>query len=227
MPSGGGGGQILTLPLSIANGGTGQTTAAAALAALGGVSSPVGIASGGTGQITAAAALAALGGVSSPVPIASGGTGQTTAAAALTALGGALNGNHALKVGSHAGNYTTTATSFTAIDDTNLKATLTVPVGCVAWAIFIGTSVNSAGANTRVGIAIDGTVPVQILQGGAGGIVVNGPFAVQAVLVGDGSSHTFSPQWWNDSGHTATMINIADPSIGDVPSLVVMVIGAA
>jgi hypothetical protein len=68
-----GGGLTLSNPVTVAQGGTGATTAVAALAALG-LSVPVTIAQGGTGATTAAAALTALGAVS------------TTAAALLAPL---------------------------------------------------------------------------------------------------------------------------------------------
>ena len=55
-----------------------------------GIATPVSIANGGTGQTTAGAALGA--GIATPVSIANGGTGQTTAGAALTALGGTATG---------------------------------------------------------------------------------------------------------------------------------------
>lgn len=74
-----------TSTLSIARGGTGQTTAATAFAAL--ISgSTVQIANGGTGQTTAALAFSAL--ISgSTVAVANGGTGSTTAGGARTNLG--------------------------------------------------------------------------------------------------------------------------------------------
>lgn len=64
-----------SFPISIGNGGTGQTTAAAALAALGGFplsSLPVSIANGGTGQATGIAALNSLGIANGTTPIAFG-----------------------------------------------------------------------------------------------------------------------------------------------------------
>lgn len=59
---------------------------------------PVTLAQGGTGATTAAAARTALGlgsiaTINSPVPLANGGTGSTTAAAALTAILPAQSGN--------------------------------------------------------------------------------------------------------------------------------------
>jgi hypothetical protein len=76
---------------AIANGGTGQTTAAAARNALGlgNTTGALPIANGGTGQATVEAARGALGlgNTAGAVPIANGGTGQTTVEAARNALG--------------------------------------------------------------------------------------------------------------------------------------------
>lgn len=66
----------LSVPVPVAFGGTGATTATAARGNLGAA------ASGANGDITS------LTGLTTPLPISEGGTGQTTAAAALTALGG-------------------------------------------------------------------------------------------------------------------------------------------
>ncbi len=81
----------LSEPLSIANGGTGKTTVAAARNALGlgNTSGALPIANGGTGKTTVAAARNALGlgNTSGALPVANGGTGQTTIAAARNALG--------------------------------------------------------------------------------------------------------------------------------------------
>lgn len=84
-------GNVVTYPLSIANGGTGASTVASARNALGlgNTSGALPIANGGTGATTVAAARNALGlgNTSGALPIANGGTGKTTAATARTALG--------------------------------------------------------------------------------------------------------------------------------------------
>ena len=81
----------VTGTVTIAHGGTGQTTVAAARNALGlgNTSGALPIANGGTGQTTIAAARNALGlgNTDGALPVANGGTGQTTAAAARNALG--------------------------------------------------------------------------------------------------------------------------------------------
>ena len=102
ISSGGGGG--LTSPVGIADGGTGATTASAALTALGAapashthpfsqVTGTVPIAQGGTGATSASAARTALGTndaaniTAGTLPVARGGTGGANAAAARTNLG--------------------------------------------------------------------------------------------------------------------------------------------
>ena len=147
-----------------------------------------------------------------PVTIAQGGTGQTTAAAALTALGGAATGSHTLKRGTAAANYTSTAASFAAIDATNLNIALVVPTGSIAIATFIGGFETSSGKTSRIGISVDGTVTFYESQ--SGGLASFVPFCAKAVLVGDGSSHTFSPVFWVDSGGTVTVINLNESLTG-------------
>ena len=199
MPSGGGGGQVITLPVSIANGGTGQTTAAAALAALGGVSTsslPLAIASGGTGQITAAAALAALGGV---------GAGHISASR-----------------GSAGGDISVTGTfgSPQVIDSVNLSQTKTVPTGYIAVAILFLTMKPPSSQSAGLAIAIDGTM-YQIAQTSSlGGD--NVPYACVGFLAGDGSSHVFAPTAYV-SGGTATIVNSAAVNC---PAMVVLILPA-
>ena len=83
-------------PLSIAQGGTGQTTASGTRNALGlgNTTGALPIANGGTGATTVASARNALGlgNTTGAVPVANGGTGATTAVAARTNLGITLSG---------------------------------------------------------------------------------------------------------------------------------------
>ena len=81
----------LSLPVVVAQGGTGSTTAAAALAALGAA------ASGANADITS------ITGLTTPLPVSEGGTGSTTAAGARAALG-LDSGAAALSVGTAAYN---------------------------------------------------------------------------------------------------------------------------
>lgn len=72
------GGTVLTVPLAIASGGTGNTTIGSSGGTV--LTVPLAAASGGTGQTTAPLY------VTTPLAIGSGGTGQTTATAAFDAL---------------------------------------------------------------------------------------------------------------------------------------------
>jgi hypothetical protein len=78
-------------PLSIAQGGTGQTTKAGIrnTLGLGNTTGALPVANGGTGATTVAAArnVLGLGNTTGAVPVANGGTGATTAATARTNLG--------------------------------------------------------------------------------------------------------------------------------------------
>src|SRR5258708_4861230 len=73
-----------------------------------------------------------------------------------TGLSGAPLGvvaQHSLKRGSGSGNYSITATSFADIDTTNLKATLTVPLGSVAIAWFNCVPTAAAAHTLEFGVA--------------------------------------------------------------------------
>ncbi len=144
------------------------------------------------------------------VPIASGGTGQISGPAALAALGGV--GTHALKRGTAVANYTSTTASFLAIDSTNLDIAIVVPVGSIAIATFIASFETSAGKTARIGISVDATVTSYVPQ--LGGLASFTSVALKAVLVGDGSSHTFSPVFYVDSGGTITVVNINESISG-------------
>lgn len=163
------------------------------------------------------------GGVQLPVSIANGGTGQTTAAAALAALGGVGPGSHTFKEGSKAGDYTIASTSWADIDSTNLKVTVTVPVGTLAVILGQASGTQAAGSTGEVGISVDGAAPIYDarLGNGSGG----GSFAVFAVFTGDGSSHAFSLQArvQNTASNHLTVSNGADP---DNPKFLVLLLAA-
>jgi hypothetical protein len=95
-----------------------------------------------------------------------------------------------LKKGSGAGNYTSTSTSFVAVDGTNLILTTIIPVG---WNLVINASglITSATAAVPVfyALADGGSVVVQseLTPPGAGSPQ---SFALNWVIAGDGNSHT-------------------------------------
>lgn len=88
----------LILPLTVADGGTGATTPAAARTNLG-INLPLAIADGGTGSTTSSAARTSLGVPATPVAITDGGTGGTTAAAARASLAVPAVGNSSSTAG--------------------------------------------------------------------------------------------------------------------------------
>jgi len=133
-------------------------------------------------------------GVALPVGISSGGTGATTAAAARSALGAAAQGSHTLKRSTGSGNYTINSTTFAAIDDTNLLVTVTVPTGMLALAMLMANCGQASGSSGEIGVAIDGTVQAYTVLSGTLSATNPVSQSVMAVLTGDGSSHTFSPQ---------------------------------
>jgi hypothetical protein len=139
-----------------------------------------------------------------PVTLAQGGTVSTTAAAALVALSAAAAGSHVLKLGSASGNVSFTATSQTKLFGTTLDVTQTVPVGVLALALCQLYTIGPNAGTLELGIAIDGTWQAATAAGGASS--VNQSTTLIAVFVGDGSSHTFSPQGFV-SGGSATLAN--------------------
>lgn len=164
------------------------------------------------------------GSVTTPVSIGNGGTGQTTAAAALAALGGVGAGSHFLKRGSAGGNYAITATSLTAIDDPNLKVTATIPTGQIAIALFLCSARQVAGATGELGIAVDGTTALAVFLSGSVSSNNDIPMTVAALLVGDGSSHTFSPVAMTTNA--ADAFTIQNDTAQDAPMHIVLLIPA-
>lgn len=162
--------------------------------------------------------------VSLPISIGNGGTGQTTAAAALAALGGVGAGAHSLKRGSASANYVITATSLTAIDDPSLKVTVTVPTGQIAIALFLCSAKQVSGATGELGIAVDGTTSLVVFLSGSVSNANTIPMTVAALLVGDGSSHTFSPVALTTNA--ADAFTIQNDAAIDAPMHIVVLIQA-
>lgn len=160
----------LTTPLSIAQGGTGGSSAGAALIALGAA------ASGANSDITS------LSGLLTPLSIAQGGTGQATATAAFTALaasGGTIGGNVSL-TGTLTASVSVVAplATITTVNATTLTAstTATVPtvaagdnstnaastafvkhIAAFAWVMFIGTTAVIQASNNVSSVVRNGT----------------------------------------------------------------------
>lgn len=119
-------------------------------------------------------------------------------------------------------NYTTTSTSFAAVDTTNLRITLTVSTGRVRIRAtgVLQHSDTSSGSGALLGgtMAIDIRKDATTRAGGTNGLwkilqTNNGtalhPFAVEAEFTGlSVGSHTFDLMW-KTSGATATMMNNA------------------
>lgn len=155
-----------------------------------------------------------------PLPIAGGGTGATSAAAALAALGGVGAGSHSLKRGTGLANYTRTAAAFASIDSTNLDVTVTVAAGQLAIALLLASGNSAAAAGQGfIGVGVDGTAPYTSQMVGTS----TDNLAAAAVLVGDGASHTFSPQFAGDGTNQFSIIN---SSAAKAPLFLVLLISA-
>lgn len=103
------------------------------------------------------------------------------------------------------GNYTTTATSFTDVDATNLSLTITTNGGTVAVG-FVGTLENG-GSGNRVYLEVDIDSGTAALSGGQLSITRVGindqslPFGFVAMVEGlSAGAHTFKLQWAVSSG---------------------------
>lgn len=140
----------LSEPLPITQGGTGQTTVAAARNALGlgNTSGALPIANGGTGQKTVAAARNALGlgNTSGAVPVANGGTGATTAANARTNLGITL-----ANLGAAAASHNHSAANITSG---------TLDAACLPFKYALGTATISGSSSITVNYASAGFTSV-------------------------------------------------------------------
>jgi hypothetical protein len=129
------------------------------------------------------------GAIGIPVSIAQGGTGQITAAAALAALGGIPT--YMVKVGSKAGDYTTSSAAFVNVDGTNLSYTVVIPVG---WKLFVVASLDAYQSTAGNGMYFalfdnGGTIDRRLTAptlGTSTGVSLN------AVVEGDGASHTIT-----------------------------------
>lgn len=138
-------GPPVTFPVSISQGGTGQTTAAAAITSMG-------IAAAGPNSD-----ITSLGGLTTPVPIAEGGTSSITATAALASLGAAANGPNA------------DITSLTALT-TPIPLTEGGTGGASASAARANIGAAAAGANADITSMAGLTTPLPVSEGGIGAV---------------------------------------------------------
>ena len=110
------------------------------------------------------------------------------------------------KLGSAAGNYTTTSTSFVAVDSSNLSITVTVPTGWKEYCVVVATVwSNTAGASISFGFQEGASTRNQQFveqQVATRAQVVTD----QWTITGDGASHTLDTVWATSAG-TATMNN--------------------
>lgn len=115
--------------------------------------------------------------------------------------------------------YTTTSTSMTDVDATNLSYTVTIPIGWKLFCVSSGTATNdTANDGTDVQI-IDGSTVLHrasTSQVAAGGNLKVG-WSLNGTITGDGASHTIKLQFCAVVGGTAHIINTA---AGNVASMV-------
>jgi len=121
--------------------------------------------------------------------------------------------------GTGSANYTTTSTSFTAVDATNLKYVVTIPLG---WKLLInaagvvGNNTGTPTAGAKVGIADGSTIHTQVEATGVAAGATN-PFALTWIITGDGNSHTIELQF--ATGNAADACVISNVGSGLVPNM--------
>lgn len=118
------------------------------------------------------------------MPIFSGGGGGNFA----------LRGLQFVKAGDNSGNINFSSATQAKLNSTNLDITTSVQIGQVAIALLSISAKAGTGTNFYFGIAVDGTILASTVIGGAGVTNLVMPGFAMAWLVGDGGSHTFSPQ---------------------------------
>jgi len=113
--------------------------------------------------------------------------------------------SHVRKVGHGGGDVSFTSTTLAKLFGTELDITQTIEVGQLAVLLAFWAQVGPNSNNLSAGITIDGTINDGLALVGSSSSL-DWSTMVGAVLVGDGSSHTFSLQGFV-SGGTATLKN--------------------
>jgi hypothetical protein len=122
------------------------------------------------------------------------------------------------KSGSKGGNYTTTSTGFTAVDSTNLKYTVTIPID---WKLIVrasGVFQNDTPASGQAILAIvDGTTPIAATTWTGSGAV---PFYIETTIIGDGTtSHVLELQFKTSNVANTVEILNTTPTFGGFPTM--------
>jgi hypothetical protein len=122
-----------------------------------------------------------------------------------------------LKKGTGAGNYTSSSTSYVAVDGTNLALTVTIPTG---WKLMINASgtasVSTAIASLGFALADGGNVVCEqfVVPQGTG---LGTAFALNWIITGDGASHTVDLRYKTGAG--ADAVNISNNSSTLLPTM--------
>jgi hypothetical protein len=116
----------------------------------------------------------------------------------------------AVKAGSGGGNYTRSTNSFANVDGTNLTYTGVIQTGWKATVRFVGWGFGQAACSTacQIRIAEDGNAIGQAASVGSN-TPPNSSLVVEAVVSGDGNSHTFTVQFQGDGTNNVTIGNAA------------------
>lgn len=215
VDGGGWGGGAITLPLVIADGGTGATSAAQArtnlgLGSLALENNPLNPSKGGTGQTSLQSTRNAmgLGNTTGALPVANGGTGKTSIAAARNAFG-LGNTTGPVPIANGGTGSATAAAALTALGAEPAITALPISKG--------GTGAQTAAA-ARTALGVVGTADViDIAHGGTGATSAENA----RVALGFDPIATYTPtfQWSDSSTLTVANINAAYVMCGHLMAL--------
>jgi hypothetical protein len=111
-----------------------------------------------------------------------------------------------MKTGSGTGDYTTTSSTYTDVDATNLAYTVTIPSGKQIMILATGTCSNSVTTVTSVAIA-DGTTTLAEVRCQGSPSDWNSPFVLSTVVTGTGAPKTFKLRFRSNGADTAIIRN--------------------